>query len=600
MKKIILAGMPNCGKSSVFNMLTGAHAYVGNRAGVTVSAAEEKIKGLKFDGEELLVTDIPGITSLIPSTADEEVASELLFGVRGDLFINVVDATNFEKQLPLTLRLIELSAGKSPFLLCITMRDLFEKRDAKIDTELLSKLLGNVPAVFISATEKSDASILKNAIISALRGEITTPPRFAADVRSREKFIADICGKVISGGTYESARREKLEKILSSGLSGLLIFLLSILGIMFIAFGPIGNFLTEQFENRLAGLIASGTGNLLAEAGIEEDFAGLLLRGISVGSIAVLSLFPRIILVSLCLAALEDCGYMARGASLCDPLMKKIGLDGRAAISAILGFGCTVPAVMSCRNMTDCGRRTVCCSLLPLIGCSARVPVYSLIATAFFGRLGWVVAFLIHLLGACVFLFLSAVLKRRYVKAPAREAQQILPPLRLPYFKYVVKTSLAQTRHFLMRAGGLILGVTCVLFLLMSYSPDFMPAAPQNSILAAVGSFFTPDLTPLGFDSWQAAVSLICGFGAKEAVVSALSVLCPTASDGSILLSAIFTPQSALSFLVFFSMYIPCVATVFTMINEIGLKQTIFAVFINFTAAFSLAFAVNVLAGMAV
>lgn len=591
MRRIILAGMPNCGKSSIFNLISGSDVYVGNRAGVTVKQSSAPF--ILPDGEHAELVDIPGITSLTPRTADEDGACRLLYSCNADLIVNVIDVTVLAEQLILTMRLCELFAARCPILICLNMCDCAEKHGQRVDAQALIKLTG-LPAVCISAVKKSGTDDLLSSICELLnRPPLPAVQNFPESLAKRHKFAEMAEASVLIGKAKGGEFSKQLGRAVCDKRFGIPLFILVLAAVMYITFGHPGIFLTRFAERAVISPLSAFVSRT-AERVLVPMAASFVNDGIIGGVCSVLSFFPRIMLMFICLCALEDCGYMSRLALIADPPLRKIGLDGRACISVLLGFGCAVPAVMSCRNMTDCRERTVCCSLIPLLSCSARVPVYSLFADYFFGAYGWLVALCIHLMGTVVFLLLSAVIRSLGKSGSVPRYVAALPSLRFPSPKHVIKNARAQTLHFFKRAGTVIFLVSCLTWFMTRFSFSLRPSDADGSILATLARVFSVILRPLGIEGWESAAALICGIGAKEAVVSVLSVL-GNSPAGALDPGQFFTPRSALSFLVFFSMYAPCAATFITLKGEIGLKKALFSAMLNFSAAYLAAVAVNLI-----
>lgn len=582
-KKIILAGMPNCGKSSLFNLLTHSSVYVGNRAGVTVDC-----KGAPFtlpDGSRATLIDIPGITSLTPHTSDEEVAAEALFSSDADLIVNVIDVNDAENQLLLTMRLCELFSSRIPILICLNMCDVALKNGQSIVTGPLESFFG-LPAVAVSASKGTGTDELKRQM--ALLCNSVPDKRnlsFPVSGTERKKLICGIVSQVLVGKRRIKNSVRRLDGILMNRRSGLPIFILTTALIMFVTFGAPGNLLSRFFSEFIITPAAGGLSHICGML-LTADAADFICGGVFNGIASVLMFLPRILLMFILLCALEDCGYMARAAELTDPWLRRMGLDGRACVSVMLGFGCCVPAIMSCRNMTDCRERTVCCSLLPLLSCSARVPVYSVISDYFFGNYGWIAAFSVHLLGTFMFFLISSAMKNLGSGGNSPHYTAALPPLRAPSPKHILRSAKNEALHFLRRAGTVILAVSCIIFLLSRYDFSFHASKADESMLSMIGGIAAKIFSPLGFDNWQAGAALICGIGAKEAVLSVLCSLCPSADTGIPNLAAIFTPCSALSFTVFMSMYLPCIATFITSCGEIGFFKTLRGAAISFCTAY--------------
>lgn len=587
---VCLVGAPNCGKSSLFNLLTGRHAEVGNRAGVTVSPAVAPLSG-SF-GFSALLSDIPGVTSFVPSGRDEEAALSHLFAAAPAVILHILDATALKDQLPLTLHIAELCRLRScPLIVGVTMVDLLEKQGGKLEVSVLSRALG-APVFPLILTKKQGIVPLMDCLREKLTAAEHRPPSLSVPdtPEGRAEWISSLCARAVSRVPIgaRSRRLARLDRAISDSPAAFPVFGCVMALLMYVTFGHPGNFLCDL----LSSLLERASGRICAAIPSAAPlWLSLLTEGICEGGAVVFSFFPRIFLLTLCLSALEDCGYLARAAKITDPFMRRFGLDGRACVSFLLGVGCTVPAVMSCRSMYDCRERRLCCTVLPLISCSARIPVYSLLAGSFFGSCGWLIALGIHLLGFVVLLLVCTVAYRRQGGHPFCHPPA-LPPLRGVNPAAALGRAVREAGGFLRRAGVVIFGVTLLLGLVLHFSPSLRPCAPGDSIPAALGRRICFLLAPIGLNRWEIATALLCGIGAKEATISALALLAPAAVPGTFFAAALFTPASMLSFLTFFSMYCPCAASLITLRRELGAGRTLLCVLVNFCCAWTCALAV--------
>ncbi len=649
--KLALVGNPNCGKTTLFNALTGSNQYVGNWPGVTV---EKKEGYAKVDGHAVTIVDLPGIYSLSPYSMEEIVARNFVVGEHPDAIINIVDATNIERNLYLTVQLLEL---ERPMVVALNFMDEVEKHGDKLDVAALSKALG-VPVIPITArTGENVEEMLREAhrqlhvgvtvepddlyddftheihhevgalihdkayaahlpahwssikliegdelvekalgLTAAEKAELeTTIEKYegAYDLGDRETLIADSRYRFIQGVVRSAVSKgkkaeeltlsDKIDAVVTHKVLAIPVFLLMMLAMFAITFGPVGGFLSDGVEtlvsDKLAGALAAG----LERAGAWPWLESLVVDGIIGGVGGVLVFLPQIALLFLFLSILEDSGYMARAAFIMDRLLRRFGLSGKAFIPMLMGFGCTVPAVMGARTMENEKDRRMTIMLAPFMSCSARLPVYGLIASAFFPRWSGVVVFSLYIIGLICAILSGIILKRTLFQGEPAAFVLELPPYRLPTFHNCAMHVWEKVRGFLVKAGTLILFMSVLLWFLQSFDPALnMVEDSSASILGHLGGALAPIFAPLGFGTWQAAVALLTGLVAKEAVVSTLCLLYgfSTADSGVAIHAALAgtfpSPVAAYAFLVFVLLYIPCVAAVSTIFKEMNsLKWTL-------------------------
>ncbi len=647
--KIALVGNPNSGKTTLFNALTGSNQYVGNWPGVTVEKKEGKAT---TEGRPVTIVDLPGIYSLSPYSMEEIVARDYIIKDFPDAIINIVDATNIERNLYLTVQLLEL---ERPIVLALNFMDEIEKRGDRIDIKTLSKHLG-IPVVPVTAKtgenldellrvahrqmhegysiEPDDLydgftheihheigeiihdsayaakipahwaaikllegdALVENAVIlndeakSKVR-EIIKKYESSSALGDRETLIADSRYRFIEKVVALSVDRardaddltvsDKIDKVATHRFLALPLFLCMLLLMFGITFGPVGSFLSDGVAglmDRLAGWLASA----LSSSGAAGWLLSLITDGIIKGVGGVLTFLPQIALLFFFLSLLEDSGYMSRAAFIMDRLLHRFGLSGKAFIPMLMGFGCTVPAVMGARTMESEKDRRMTIMLIPFMSCSAKLPVYGLICSAFFGKYAGIVIFSLYLLGMGMAMLSGILFKGTLFWGEAPAFVLELPPYRMPSIKNTLMHVWERVRDFLTRAGTLILFMSVLLWLLQNFDLRFdMTDSMQDSILGVVGGIIAPVFKPLGFGVWQAGVALLTGLIAKEAVVASLSMFYGfslTAGSGVVAaaLGSTFTPLSAFSFLVFVLMYVPCVASIAAIRREMGsLKWTL-------------------------
>ena len=649
--KVALAGNPNCGKTTLFNALTGSNQYVGNWPGVTV----EKKEGTAHLGDRsITVVDLPGIYSLSPYSMEEIVARDFIIGEGPDAVIDIVDATNLERNLYLTVQLLEL---ERPLVLALNFMDEVKARGDQIDVERLSKELG-VPVVPITAKTGEgldellqvahrqmhlgvtyepddlyddfthdihhrmgelihDYAYAANlpahwASIKLLEGDgiVAKALNLPADVQNkldaiiaeyeassalgdRETLVADsryryiervVRASVVKGkGSEGPTLTEKIDRIVTGKYTALPLFLCAMLVMFVITFGPFGSWLQDGVS-ALIDLFSGWLEGALSAAGAPDVLISLACDGIISGVGGVLSFLPQIALLFFFLSFLEDSGYMSRAAFIMDRLLRRFGLSGKAFIPMLMGFGCSVPAIMGARTMENEKDRRMTILLIPFMSCSAKLPVYGLLSAAFFGPWAGLVVFGLYVIGMAVGILSGILFKHTLFSGEPAPFVLELPPYRFPSMENIATHVWQKVKGFLVKAGTLILAMSIVLWLLQSF--DFslhMVDDAANSMLGTLGALIAPVFAPLGFGFWQAAVALLTGFIAKEMVVSSLSMFYgfSLTAAGTAVAAAMtgFTPLSAFSMLVFILLYVPCVAATSTMAKELGsAKWTAFSV----------------------
>ncbi len=668
--KIALVGNPNCGKTTLFNALTGSNQYVGNWPGVTV----EKKEGLaKVDGRDVTIVDLPGIYSLSPYSMEEIVARNFVVGEHPDAIINIVDATNIERNLYLTAQLLEL---ERPMVLALNFMDEVEKRGDKLDIARLSRCLG-VPVIPITArTGKNVQKLLEQAHRQMHTGFTVEPddlydefthqihhevdelihdrayaahiPAHWASIKliegdelveqalglddatrwkvdavaqryeaaytlgDRETLIADARYRFIQRVVKLCVQRgrpadaltlsDRIDAIVTNKYLAVPAFLVLMLVMFSLTFGP-GQALSDGVDWFFSDWLATRVDWALTQTGVAPWVNSLLVDGIISGVGGVITFLPQIAILFLFLSFLEDSGYMSRAAFIMDRLLRRFGLSGKAFIPMLMGFGCTVPAIMGARTMENEKDRRMTIMLVPFMSCSARLPVYGLIAAAFFPNYAGVVIFSLYVLGLLCAIVSGILLRKTMFKGEPAAFVLELPPYRLPTARNCLMHVWERVRGFLVKAGTLILAMSIVLWFLQSFGITGqglqMVDDAGQSILGAIGSFIAPVFAPLGFGAWQAAVALLAGLVAKEAVVSSLCLLYgfSTLDAGSTIAAALSstfqTPVAAYAFLVFILLYVPCVAAVSTLYREMNsLRWTVRSILWQLCAAWLVSFVV--------
>ncbi len=559
--KAALIGNPNCGKTTLFNALTKSNLHVGNRPGVTVDSHSKKIKNT-----DILLIDLPGTYSLNYLTDDEKVAVSSCLA-DADVVVNVIDATSLARGLFLTKQLLELS---HKVVIVLNMMDEVARLGGKIDVFLLEKEL-KVPVVAISAKKEKnfDTLIKKIKTVSKQNGKKLNLPAEEKAV-AFYKDIDVICKKCVF--LSKNKKHSLLDKILMGKFTALPCFLLIIASVLALTFGVLGPIAAGAIEV-LCNVLKEKTLAILQNIGTSPFLLALVSEGIFDGVGSVLAFLPCIVLLSFFISLLDDTGYYARIAVVLDKPMRLFGFSGKSIVPIIMGLGCSVPAVLACRTLKNAKKQTAVS--LPFISCPARLPVYFMLAGAFFKKPFLVIIFL-YLLG-----FACAFTQGYFLKKNDDNFLLELPPYRFPKLTNVFKDMLDSVYDFFSRAFSVIFVCSIIIFLLSNL--DFsLNYSPDNSILAFFARLLLPLFKPIGICSWQVLASLFAGLGAKEAILSSMSVLGVTTSA--------FSQASAFSFLVFCSLYCPCFATLAVIKKEFGLKTALLSALRQTLIAYALAF----------
>ena len=645
-----LAGNQNCGKTTLFNSLTGANQHVGNFPGVTVDQKVGDIKNVK----DCQVVDLPGIYSIRPYTSEEIVTRDFILKNHPDGIINIVDATNIERNLYLTLQLLEL---RIPTVLALNMMDEVRKGGGTIDVPALSKRLG-IPVVPISAAKNEGVSELIRQAVETAKNKVAPKvldfcpdgpvhrcihsvshviedharrvgisSRFAAtkliegdgqitemlelddnekellehsiiemeqesgldrnaalaDMRYTfiESVVADTVIKAVE--SPEHARSVKIDRVLTGRFTAIPVFIGIMLVIFFLTFNVIGSFLSDLLALGIDSLTAL-VDRALTSYGLNPVVHSLVIDGIFAGVGSVLSFLPIIVTLFFFLSILEDTGYMARIAFVMDKLLRKIGLSGRSIVPMLIGFGCTVPAVMATRTLSSDRDRKMTIMLTPFMSCSAKIPIYAVFSAAFFPGYAAVAMIVLYLSGILVGIIAALIMKKTAFRGEPVPFVMELPNYRFPSPKSVGLLLWDKAKDFLQRAFTIIFVATIIIWFLQTFDAHLNVVTDNaDSLLAGLGRLIAPILVPLGTGDWRIATALISGFTAKEAVVSTLGVLLGTGTgDLAPALSQMFTPLTACAFLAFTLLYTPCVAAVATIKNELGSRlKTLGVVFMQ-------------------
>ena len=658
-----LVGNQNCGKTTLFNQLTGSNQHVGNFPGVTVDKKTGAIK----NRENTEVTDLPGIYSMSPYTSEEIVSRNFVLNEKPKAIINIVDATNIERNLYLTMQLLEMNV---PMVIALNMMDELIGNKGAIDINKMESMLG-VPVVPISAAKNQGVQELINHAMhiaqfqekpvqqdfcskddhgGAIHRAIHTVESIIEDHAEKEGLPVRFCAtKVIEGDTLiikqldldqnelemiehvvvqmenegkmdrsaaiadmrfdfiervceqtvkkpqeskERRRSEKLDKVLTGKWTAIPCFILIMAAVFYLTFNVIGAFLQTVLEigiEKLTILIS----NLMNMANVNETIQNLVIEGIFGGVGSVLSFLPIVVTLFFFLSILEDSGYIARVAFFMDKLLRKIGLSGKSIVSMLIGFGCTVPAVMSTRTLPSRRDRRMTILLTPFMSCTAKLPIYAFFVSAFFPGKGGIIMTGLYFLGIVVGILVALVFKSTIFKGEAVPFVMELPNYRMPGMKNVVQLLWEKAKDFITKAFTIILLATIVVWFLQSF--DFrlnLVTDSSESIMAKISSLIAPIFRPIGLGDWRIVTSFISGFMAKESVVSTMEILFGTG------ITVALTKQAAISMLVFSLLYTPCVAAIAAIKRELGAKWAVTVVFFQCAIAWLFSLIVYHLCGL--
>ena len=660
-----LAGNQNCGKTTLFNCLTGSNQHVGNFPGVTVDRKDGQIR----NHPEATVTNLPGIYSLSPYTGEEVVSRQFILDSRPDAVIDIIDATNIERNLYLTLQLMELDR---PMVIALNMMDEVTANGGTIDVNLLERELG-VPVVPISAAKNEGiGELVEHAMHIARYGErpgridfcssaadspdggalhrcihgianliedhakaAAIPLRFAATklvegdalviealnldqneldaiehiisqmeeesgsdrlcalADMRFTFIEDVCATCVvkPHESREHKRSVAIDRVLTGRFTAIPMFIL-IMGLVFwLTFGVIGAALQGLLE-QLVSMVIGATDAGLTAFGTNPVVRSLVVNGVLTGVGSVLSFLPIIVVLFLLLSILEDSGYMARVAFVMDKILRRFGLSGRSFVPMLVGFGCSVPAIMSTRTLPSDHDRKMTVMLTPFMSCSAKLPVYGLLCAAFFPQATVPAMVSLYILGILVGMIVATILNHTVFKGEPVPFIMELPNYRMPSAKTTLLLAWDKAKGFITKAFTIIFAASVVIWFLQTFDIRFNMVTDQSqSMLAGLGGLIAPVFAPLGFGDWRTSTALVCGLVAKESVISTLTVLLGSTSAAA--LSGMFTAPIAYVFLVFVLLYPPCVAAISTVRSELGGRYAAAVFALQVTVAWIIAFVVH-------
>lgn len=655
-----LVGNQNCGKTTLFNQLTGSNQHVGNFPGVTIDRKEGHIKG----HPNTTVVDLPGIYSMSPYSSEEIVSRNYVLEEKPHAIINIIDATNIERNLYLTMQLLEMNI---PMVVALNMMDEITGNSGSVDINGMEAMLG-VPVVAISAAKNEGVDeLIRHAIHIAKYQECPgrqdfcdendfggavhrcvhavchliqdhanscdIPVRFAASkliegdelickslnldeneeemlehiVIQMEKergldkneamadmrftFIEKVCEQTVvkPKESRERIRSQKIDRVLTGKYTAIPCFILIMVTVFYLTFNVIGAFLQDLMEMGIDWLVQVVDEGLVA-AHINPVLHSLIIDGIFAGVGSVVSFLPIIVTLFLFLSLMEDSGYIARVAFCMDKLLRKIGLSGRSIVPMLIGFGCTVPAVMSTRTLPSERDRKMTILLTPFMSCSAKLPIYAFFVSAFFPGKGGLIMAGLYLLGIVVGIIIALIYRKTLFKGSAVPFVMELPNYRMPGIKNVAQLLWEKAKDFIQKAFTVILLATIVIWFLQSFDHHFnLVSDSSKSILAMIAGIMVPVFEPLGLGDWRICTSLISGFMAKESVVSTLEIL----YEGAI--GSVMSPVAAASLLVFSLLYTPCVAAIASIRRELGRKWAVGVVFWQCAVAWIVALIVRLI-----
>ncbi|MCT4634575.1 MAG: ferrous iron transport protein B [Firmicutes bacterium] len=637
--KIALAGNPNCGKTTLFNILTGANHYVGNWAGVTV---EKKSGFLNHEGNKIEVLDLPGIYSLSPFTIEEKVTRKYIIDEKPDVVINIVDGCNLERNLYLTTQILELNV---PVILAVNMMDEVEKQGLSLDLDGISKDLGiavipisasknqgidklldnvvrskdaptfkidygvyekNITEVMESLPESRIANFDKRWLgIKILERDEEIIESFPGNedenlsdqfISLRYEYITGLVNKRMTGKEFgQKTFSDKVDEYLLNKYIGLPLFLVIMAFVFYITFN-VGNVFVDKLDGFFSGTLAGFVRDALTVNDVAPWLVNLVSDGIIGGVGGVLVFVPNIAILFIAISFLEDSGYMARVSFLMDYYMQKVGLNGKTFIPMILGFGCNVPAIMGTRTLENERDRLIAILINPFMSCGARFPVYVMFAGIFFKGYETLVVTSLYVLGIIVALVVAYIFRKTIFKGEGTHFIMEMPAYRLPNLKSLAIHVWERVKGYIAKAGTVIFAASIIIWFITNYNMSGM-APITESFGASLGKIIAPVFAPMGFGNWQSALSLLSGIFAKEIVVANMAIVFgfsdPSLGGFGQVLMDNFTQLSAYAFMVFVLLYTPCVATIGVIKRETNSwKWTFFSLGYQIAVAWIVSFAI--------
>ena len=578
MTTIALLGNPNVGKTTLFNSLTGSNQKVGNWPGVTVDRKEGSYKHMK-------IVDLPGIYAMDTFSNEEKISKNFLKTEDVDLIVNIVDGSNLERNLYLTMQLKEF---KKPMVILVNMIDVATKKGVNIDYNALEKSFKAKVIPIIASKEKGLDGIFQFLDKKDYSDFLDTEEYSFSDEKEAYNYIGNKLKKCmkINENNDKLNTSQKIDKVVLNPYLAYPIFIGIMLLMFQFTFAWVGQPLSDLLDGFVADTLMPFVSNLLSNTA--PWFQSLIVDGIISGVGGILVLLPVIIALFFCLNILEDSGYMARVAFIMDTFMRKIGLSGKAFIPMITGFGGSVPGIMAARTLESEKDRKLTALLIPFMSCNAKLPVYVIFVAVFFPNNATFVIASLYILGILMAFLIGLIFKNTLFKKDEEPFIMELPEYKIPDAKSVFKELSSKTLGFLKKAGTIIFAMSVLIWFLQNFNFTGLVSDIEDSFLFNIGSFIAPIFKPLGFGSWEASVSILTGIMAKETVISTMEVI--YAGDLAAILPYHFTALSAFAFMVFVLLYTPCMSAIGTIKKEFGGKFTIFSVLMQLTVAWIGAF----------
>lgn len=607
--KICLVGNQNCGKTTVFNTLTGMNQKIGNWPGVTI---EKKVGIIKETNFELV--DLPGIYSLNPYTEEEKISRDYIFTQRPEIIINIIDATCLERSLYLSTQLLELN---TKIIIALNMVDVLEKKGIKIDINQLKSEL-NTEVCEISALKQTGINELINCIKKVanqkqiyhklncnncetciFKNNNGTPDLYEKKITQRYRFIEKITAKCLYKKKKWINTTEMLDKIFLNKIFSFPIFAIIMFSVYFLSVGVIGKY-TIDLSNNIMQAVSNNIEQMLINLQVSQWLQSLIINGAMKGITTVLTFVPQLIMLFTCIAILETTGYMARIAFMLDNIFRKIGLSGKTIIPFIIGSGCSVPGIMSTKILENSEERKKVSILVPFIPCSAKLPIIALFSSYFFKEKAGLLSSLIYFFAIFIIILSSLIFKKYSLQNTNDGFVLELPDYRLPSIKYVERDVFEKIRDFIKRAGTTIFMSSIVIWFLLSFSTKLeYGVSIQNSILANIGKKISWIFYPmLGTNSWQVTVSIMQGLIAKEQVISSMAIIAGFENKTIFESEAFgfFNKASAISFIIFNLFSAPCFSAITAMKNELESFRKVFtAILFQTILAWGLAVTIYIL-----
>lgn len=584
MINVALLGNPNVGKTTVFNLLTGSNQYVGNWPGVTI----EKKEGYLDDN--IKIVDLPGIYAMDTFSNEEKVSKDFLEQGNVDVIVNVVDASNLDRNLYLTTQLMKYN---KPIVILLNMVDLAEAKGIKLDYDKLAKNL-NVTILPIVAKKKTGLQNIKSIIENASKARINYPIDFGNETQTYKKIEEIIFDATIVPSIKKKSISDRIDDVILNPILAYPIFIGILLLLFKFTFDWVGGPLQEWLGEAIEAYVMTPVDGMLANSSLW--FKSLIVDGVLGGVAGTLPFFPLIFTLFFGISLFEDSGYMSRAAFLMDKIMCKVGLSGKAFIPMVMGLGCSSPAIMATRTLESEKDRKITALISPLMTCGAKLPIYALFVAIFFPKHKALVTTGLYLLGVVVAILVALVLNKTVYKTQAEPFVLELPEYRVPTLSALLKNTWSKSKGFLIRVVTVMFAMSVVIWFLSSFNLHGFTENMNDSFLALFGKVIAPLFAPLGFTDWRISVSILTGLGAKEIVVNTMSVL--FGNDLAQVLPTVFTGVTALSFLAFSALYTPCIAALATMRKEYGNKMMMISLSYQFILAWVVALLVNVIGNL--